>query len=189
MNNGLLNNHTNSDEIVNGQAKLPSGMTDHTTESKHKVRYIIDFIIIIILTIILYFLSRKYDLLEQFVQFTNRHEDLELDELLIILVYWGICVTFFAIRRLLELYKIRRVLTKANRDLTQAYTEIHRLKGIIPICASCKKVRDDQGYWHQVENYIKRYATVDFSHGICPECARKLYPDMDLYKGQQPPPE
>jgi hypothetical protein len=51
------------------------------------------------------------------------------------------------------------------------------LEGILPICAACKRIRDDTGNWNTVESYISKEAGVDFSHGICPECARRLYPD------------
>ncbi len=56
--------------------------------------------------------------------------------------------------------------------------EIRTLKGIIPICSNCKKVRDDQGYWHQVETYIRAHSNADFSHSICPDCLKVLYPDF-----------
>jgi hypothetical protein len=55
------------------------------------------------------------------------------------------------------------------------------LKGFLPICASCKKIRDDQGYWNQIESYIKARSQAEFSHSICPDCAEKLYPGIDLY--------
>ena len=58
----------------------------------------------------------------------------------------------------------------AARDVT------HVLKGILPICANCKKIRTDLGYWEQVEVYIRDHSKVEFTHGICPECAKKLYP-------------
>ena len=51
--------------------------------------------------------------------------------------------------------------------------EIKTLKGCIPICASCKKIRDDKGYWNQIESYIREHSEADFSHGLCPECAEK----------------
>ena len=56
-------------------------------------------------------------------------------------------------------------------------TEISTLHDIIPICAKCKNIRDDQEYWHTVERYFKDYIGVDFSHGICPDCMKELYPD------------
>jgi len=62
-------------------------------------------------------------------------------------------------------------------ELQTALDEVNLLSGFLPICASCKKIRDDKGYWNQIESYLKRHSGVEFSHGICPECAEKLYPD------------
>jgi len=66
------------------------------------------------------------------------------------------------------------------RELQDALGKVKTLKGLIPICANCKKIRDDKGYWNQIDSYIHEHADVDFSHGICPDCAKKLYPDLDL---------
>ncbi len=66
-------------------------------------------------------------------------------------------------------------------ELQVALAEVTTLRGIIPICASCKKVRDDKGYWNQIESYIRDHSEADFSHGICPECAKELYPDFKIY--------
>ncbi len=67
-------------------------------------------------------------------------------------------------------------------ELKKALEEIKTLSGFLPICASCKKIRDDQGYWKQIEVYISEHSEAEFSHGICPECAEKLYPD--IYNGK-----
>lgn len=67
---------------------------------------------------------------------------------------------------------------KLVSKLQDALNKIKTLKGIIPICAACKKIRDDKGYWNQIESYIKEHSEADFSHGICPECAEKLYPEL-----------
>jgi PAS domain S-box-containing protein len=69
---------------------------------------------------------------------------------------------------------------KLIQDLTDALTQVKTLGGLLPICASCKKIRDDKGYWQQVETYIKLHSNADFTHGICPECAQRLYPDYNL---------
>jgi len=66
--------------------------------------------------------------------------------------------------------------------LQQALAEIKTLSGLLPICASCKKIRDDTGYWTQVESFIIKRADVQFSHGICPECYKVLYPDYPMEK-------
>lgn len=71
-------------------------------------------------------------------------------------------------------------LKKNLSDLQHAMSQIKQLSGLLPICANCKKIRDDKGYWHQIENYIVSHSEADFSHGICKECAMKLYPE--LYK-------
>jgi DNA-binding NtrC family response regulator len=60
-------------------------------------------------------------------------------------------------------------------ELHQALEQIKTLRGILPICANCKKIRDDQGYWSQVEVYVRDHSEAEFSHGICPECAKLLY--------------
>jgi len=73
-------------------------------------------------------------------------------------------------------YAIER--EKLIGSLRQAFEQIKTLKGFIPICASCKNVRDDKGFWHQVESYIRDHSEAEFSHGICPECAIKLYPEF-----------
>ncbi len=62
-------------------------------------------------------------------------------------------------------------------DLREALSKVKKLSGMLPICASFKKIRNDKGYWNQIERYLKEYTDADFSHGICPECAKKLYPE------------
>jgi hypothetical protein len=65
-------------------------------------------------------------------------------------------------------------------ELQDTISKVRTLSGLLPICASCKKIRDDQGYWNQIEGYISKHSTAEFTHGICPECAKKLYYDLDL---------
>ena len=62
-----------------------------------------------------------------------------------------------------------------TNELENALANIHTLKGMIPICASCKNVRDDEGFWTQVESYIRDRSDVEFSHGICPDCIEKFH--------------
>lgn len=75
-------------------------------------------------------------------------------------------------------FKLQRDLLKARTaELEKAFAKIKVLSGIIPICSSCKKIRDDTGYWQQVEEYISEHSDAEFSHGICNDCLKKLYPD------------
>jgi hypothetical protein len=65
-------------------------------------------------------------------------------------------------------------------ELKKAIYEVKTLGGLLPICASCKKIRDDKGYWNQLESYIRQHSNAEFSHSVCPDCAKELYPELDL---------
>ena len=71
---------------------------------------------------------------------------------------------------------------KLISELQEALAKVKTLSGLPPICASCKKIRDDKGYWNQIESYIGKHSDAQFSHGICPDCARRLYPEF--FKGE-----
>lgn len=78
-------------------------------------------------------------------------------------------------------YAIER--QKLLTQIEHSTKEIKTLRGFLPICASCKKIRDDKGYWTQIEAYISRHSEAEFSHGLCPECANTLY---GQYLGKKP---
>lgn len=65
------------------------------------------------------------------------------------------------------------------RKLQKTIDEVTALRGILPICSQCKKIRDDKGYWHQVETYLRTHSEADFTHSLCPDCIEKLYPDLE----------
>ena len=69
-------------------------------------------------------------------------------------------------------------LKKTNKELLNALAKVKTLSGLVPICSSCKKIRDDKGYWNQVEDYVHEHSEAEFSHSICPDCLKKLYPDF-----------
>lgn len=69
-------------------------------------------------------------------------------------------------------------------ELYRALGNVKTLSGLLPICASCKKIRDDTGYWNQIEDYISQHSEAQFSHGLCPDCMRKLYPEVDANRGK-----
>ncbi len=80
-----------------------------------------------------------------------------------------------------QVYK-RRKAEKKTKDLIQqlqeALSKVKQLSGIIPICSSCKKIRDDKGYWKQIELYIRDHSEANFTHGVCPDCYKRFYPDI-----------
>jgi PAS domain-containing protein len=63
-------------------------------------------------------------------------------------------------------------------ELQEALAKVRTLSGLLPICKACKKIRDDKGYWNQIESYIHTHSDAEFTHSICPECVERLYPDF-----------
>ena len=78
-------------------------------------------------------------------------------------------------RRMIEL---QDALTAKVQELNEALDQIKTLRGIVPICMHCKKIRDDQGFWSQVEVYVHNHTEAEFSHGVCPDCMKERYPDV-----------
>jgi len=76
------------------------------------------------------------------------------------------------------LLKNRTLLANKVDELSLALEQIKTLRGIVPICSNCKKIRNDKGYWQQVEVYMHNHTEAEFTHGICPDCIQELYPDL-----------
>jgi hypothetical protein len=79
--------------------------------------------------------------------------------------------------------KLEKTITEKKhliRKLQKTIDEVAVLRGILPICSQCKSIRDDKGYWHQIESYVRTHSEADFTHSLCPECIRKLYPHMKI---------
>lgn len=81
-------------------------------------------------------------------------------------------------RDIMERKRNEREREKLIRELQDALSRIKTLSGLLPICANCKKIRDDKGYWNQIEHYIEKHSQAQMTHGICPDCAAKLYPEV-----------
>lgn len=77
-----------------------------------------------------------------------------------------------------KVHRINDDLQNKNRELAEALENVKTLSGFIPICMHCKKIRDDAGYWNQLESYLHTHSDAQLSHGICPECTKKLYPEI-----------
>jgi two-component system, response regulator PdtaR len=86
-----------------------------------------------------------------------------------------------AAARFADLMELRRL----NAELKEALENIKVLSGLLPICANCKKIRDDKGYWEAIEGYFMKHSDVQFSHGICPSCIEKYYSEYIPKKNQQ----
>jgi DNA-binding NarL/FixJ family response regulator len=85
-----------------------------------------------------------------------------------------------ALRYAVERKKASLVRERLVQELQGALAQVRTLRGLLPICSNCKKIRDTRGYWHTMEVYIQKHSEAVFSHGLCPECVRKLYPGLDL---------
>jgi sigma-B regulation protein RsbU (phosphoserine phosphatase) len=92
-------------------------------------------------------------------------------------------VLFTALEQCTETIRLERKIQEQDREkdeliarLQEALENVRKLSGLLPICSSCKKIRDDKGYWKQIEQYISEHSEALFSHGICPDCVKKLYP-------------
>jgi DNA-binding response OmpR family regulator len=79
-----------------------------------------------------------------------------------------------------RLIQLQVALADKLAELRQAIEQVKTLRGIVPICSNCKKIRDDEGYWNQVDAYISKHSEAQFTHGICPDCIKKLYPGLDI---------
>lgn len=98
---------------------------------------------------------------DKFAQWQERHGLVRIDELILLIMVGVLAFAVFSYRRW--------------RELQEALAAVKTLCGLLPICASCKKIRDDKGYWNQLEAYIQNNFDAEITHGICPDCAKRLY--------------
>lgn len=84
-----------------------------------------------------------------------------------------------AIEMALYKHKLESERNLLLKKLQEQQEKINTLTGLIPICAGCKKIRDDSGFWHQVEEYIRNHSNAEFTHSLCPHCMKELYPELD----------
>lgn len=90
-----------------------------------------------------------------------------------------------AVEMALYKHRLDQEKQKLIAELQDALKKVKKLSGLLPICSSCKKIRNDGGYWDQVEEYIRKHSEAEFTHSICPECVQKLYPDLNIRNKKQ----
>ncbi len=120
-----------------------------------------DLVLIIIIAVPLFIFVSVFHLFERFAEFHQKYGVGPIDDFIIVFAVLMFAFGIFSLRRW--------------RELQKALASIKILQGLIPICASCKKIRNDKGYWEHLETYIHDHSEADFTHGICPECVKKLY--------------
>lgn len=142
----------------------------------------IEILVCLVCVIVIFFISGRVDLLEMLVAVSRDHEKWELDELIVTGGLSCFVLLGFVFRRWVVSRRLRKKLARQYTELKNVHAEIRRLKGIVPICSSCKKIRDDKGFWQQVEQYIEDHSDAVFSHGMCPDCLDKYYGDEPWYE-------
>ena len=107
--------------------------------------------------------------------FPRDPNELWMRSLIVILI---IAFGLYARRAVRERAQAEQEKEQLVEECEKALAEVERLSGFLPICSSCKKIRDDQGYWQQIEEYIRDHSDATFSHSICPDCLDRLYPEL-----------
>jgi len=154
-------------------------------ENKPGKKLILELLIILGFAFAVYIFASSYDVLERIVELTQQYENSELDEFITVSLFMVFALALFSMRRWGEAREANNALLQHNKILRKTLSDIKQLKGIIPICGSCKDIRYDDGYWHQVEAYIREHSEVEFSHSICPECMEKEYPSLYVVEGDK----
>ncbi|MBN1582270.1 MAG: response regulator [Anaerolineae bacterium] len=88
----------------------------------------------------------------------------------------GVAIAMARFEDLIRLRRLNSELDARNQELEQALSQVKTLSGLLPICASCKKIRDDDGQWYDVAVYVRDHTQADFTHSLCPDCLNELYP-------------
>ena len=129
-----------------------------------------DGFVIVGLTLLVFVLSDRFELSQLFMRWILSHTIAKLDVFLTVAIFLIGASAIFTWRR-------RNELLEQLERRERAEAEVKTLSGLLPICAWCKKIRDDRGYWNQIESYIQLHSEAEFTHGICPECASRIHTD------------
>jgi large-conductance mechanosensitive channel len=156
-------------------------------------RSIRDAVVIAILAVVIYVASAFFDVINKVISWFMAHESLQLDEFTTVLIFLVVAFVVYGWRRRNEALQEmqRRERAEAERDrliphLESALYDVQVLSKLLPICGECKKVRDDKGYWDEVELYLQAHFDMRVTYGMCPECAKRLYRRAEGQKQRKP---
>lgn len=144
---------------------------------RYKTKDALHIAIVLVGAVAVYITASALDLFELIYEFIVTHEAYEFDEIFIVSIYLLVVLCSFALFKFFDVRAAFNEIENQNKKLQKLLDEVDTLRGILPICANCKKIRDDDGYWRQVETYFSKHSDLRFSHGCCPNCAKKLYPE------------
>jgi hypothetical protein len=147
-----------------------------------KPKSVQDIVVIAILAILVFAFSAAFDIFNAVIAWVYRHDTWQLDELFSVSIFLVAAMGFYAWRRNRELTEQirRREQAEAEKahlipELETALADVYALKKLLPFCISCRRVREDSGYWNQVEEYLESHFSTRFDDGLCPDCARRFY--------------
>lgn len=140
-------------------------------------KYKQEIIIISIVSIFSFCFFGKFDVLAKTVKLSFEYENLEIDALISSTIVILFCITLFSLRRVRDLKRAIHLANKSNKELNHDSNETLELKGILPFCTFCKKIRNDKGHWEKVDVYIGKHSKANISHSLCQDCIKKHYPD------------
>lgn len=126
--------------------------------------------ITLILSALTYLVASALDLFERLLPLMEEYEAYNLDEFFFVAIVAFLCLVILA-------FKLQKEIAVLRME-----AELNRLKKLLPICAHCKKIRNDKGYWQQVEEYIGTHTDTRFSHGLCEGCAERHYAEFQPKK-------
>jgi hypothetical protein len=142
-----------------------------TSRAFHERRARLDLLALLGASVLVFVVLVRTDAFEHFIAWSRAHETWQLDEVLVALGLLGVSFTIYALRRWRDLDR-----EVARREAAEQAAA--RLEGLLPICAGCKRIRDAAGGWVAVEEYVAERTAAAFTHGICPECRERLYPEL-----------
>jgi hypothetical protein len=145
----------------------------------------LELLCLIIAVIFGVILAHRIELFEILYQWSRAHEEWQVDEIFTAFIVLTIGLSIFSFRRwreqIREHAELLRLMVEKEKmivELQEATEKIKILRGFLPICSHCKKIRDDEGYWQQMEKYVSEHSEAQFSHGICPTCAKEHYAEF-----------
>lgn len=141
-----------------------------------------DLIAIVLFALMVVIVTTQFDIFNKLISLLYRYDTWQIDEMSTLALYLLVAFAVYAWRRHREFVSEVKRRERAEAEqarllpkLEQALADVSTLKKLLPICSSCKKVRDDKGYWNQIEVYIETEFHTRLDGGICPDCARRLY--------------
>ena len=146
------------------------------TRDRLRARALRDGYVTLGVAVVLYALSASYRIFNVIVVWFYEHQAYQIDSLLMVLVFLLVAGAVFTWRRRNELLAEIMERERIEGERAELMHEVKALSGLLPICAWCKRIRDDKGYWNQLEAYISSHSEAEFTHGICPDCLSKVQP-------------